>query len=250
MTKKIYTVVSFVIALVSPLAAQIIQFRGDTAVIDNKAYCVIVTTGGTQKHFSISAIASGEELILATPKSDNPKNMVYELTFLTTAQTTSWRPTRETTDYRTAFVKQLYLLSVLTPTGIDEWGAKHYTDNAAEVDRIANVIAARPKDDRKVKRNRNQDIFITRDHQIKQDNTIVGVYQETDFLTPKGTRLHGYRIALPDGTLIAEASTPDIYSNECVIVTKFDRHEYTLAAKSLKFAIWDIANYLVENDYL
>ncbi len=231
--------------------AQIIQFRGDTAVIDNKDYCVVATTGGTQKHFSISSIATGDELILATPKpSDNPKNIVYELMFLTTAQNSSWRPTREATDLRMAFVKQLYLSSVLTPTGIDEWGAKHYMDNAKEVDRIADVMAARPKDNRRIKRDKTQDVFITSNQQIKQGNQVIGVYQEADFITPKGTRLHGFRIALPDGTLVAEASTPDIYSHECVVVSKHDRHEFTIVAKNLKFAIWDISSYLIDNDYL
>jgi hypothetical protein len=250
LNKKNYLSLLFLLTSSLSVCGQIIQFHGDTAVIDNKNYCLIHTSGGVQKHFSICAIATGEEVLLASPKSDNPKNMVYDIMFLPTAQNSSWRPTRDATDYRMAFVKQLYLSSVLTPTGIDDWGAKHYMDNAGEVDRIADAMAARPKDGRRVKRNTSEDVFITRDQQIKQDKVLVGVYQDADFMTAKGTRLHGYRIALPDGTIIAEASTPDIYSHECVIVTKHDNHEYLIVAKNLKFALWDIVTYLIDNDYL
>lgn len=226
-----------------------IQFHGDTMLVDLKPYCLVEVSGGSYQHFSIKAL-NGEELILAEPKLENEKLAFYELAFLPISKNSTWRlPEKNMKDVKTAFMRQMYLSMVLTATGLDEGGVKYYTDNASEVENRMRGIQARPKDPRRVKRDRKATVQVTTG-QIKQDAQLVAVYEDTNVTTKGGTRLITYRFALPDGTLVAEATLTGEHTKKCVILTKYDRHEHFVNVENSKFAVWTVTDFLIENDYL
>ena len=240
--------VSLRTAVAQNTATPTILLRNDSVFTDGKPFCLLTIDGGSFLHFSLSSLA-GEELILASPKVENDKLQVYEITILPTAQNTTWRPTTDAKNLPLAFVRQIYLSGMVANNAIDENGLKYYMDNATEVERQAAVMAARPKDDRRVKRDRDADVQVL-EGRIKQSAALIGVYSDTEMVTKSGARLKGYRIALPDGTLIAEASLPDVHAKTCVVITEYDRHEHTIAVENFSFAVWKVAEFLVENDYL
>jgi hypothetical protein len=253
MYSKFYTTFFAILSTVAAVFAQQdeikIQFHGDTMLVNLKPYCIVTTNGGSYQHFSISAL-NGEEMILAEPKIENDKLAYYELMFLPTAKNSTWRPAdKNVKDIKTAFMRQIYLSGILTPTGLDEGGVKYYTDNASEFENRFRAIQARPKDPRRVKRDRDATVQVTIG-KIKQGAELVAVYEDTDIITKAGTHLKGYRFALPDGTLIAEAMLTDEHAKKCVITTKYDRHEHSVTVENLKFAVWTVTDYLIEHDYL
>jgi hypothetical protein len=226
-----------------------IQFHGDTMLVDLKPYCLVATSGGSYQHFSISAL-NGEELILAEPKLENDKLAYYDLVFLPITKNSTWRlPEKNMKDVKTAFMRQMYLSNVLTATSLDEGGVKYYTDNASEVENRVRNIQARPKDPRRIKRDRQATVQVTVG-QIKQDAQLVAVYEDTNVTTKSGTRLITYKFALPDGTLVAEATLTGEHSKKCVILTKYDRHEHFVQVENSKFAVWTVTDFLIEHDYL
>jgi hypothetical protein len=239
----------FIQSLANAQEGMKIQFHGDTMLVDLKPYCIVATSGGSYQHFSVSAL-NGDEMILAEPKLENDKLAYYELMFLPTAKNSTWRiMEKNIKDVKTALMRQIYLSEVMTATGLNEGGVKYYMDNAIELENRMRSIQARPKDPRRVKRDRQATVQVTTG-QIKQDAQLVAVYEDTNLTTKAGTRLISYKFALPDGTIVAEATLTGEHSKKCVILTKYDRHEHFVNVENSKFAVWTVTDFLIENEYL
>ncbi len=248
MIKKLLSIALLVAIVANAALAQSLEFKGDTAYYDQKAICVVTTTGGTQKHFTIASL-KGEDLIYANPApTATPKLMVYDIMFVPTAESTTWRPEKGVTDLRAAFVKKLIIASTLNKNGLVTAGVNYFILNANESERMAAAAAARPKPIAKIKRNTEESIFVTKG-QIRQDGKTIALYNDTEGVD-KDSPSRAYRIGYPDGTIVAEVSIADVKSHKAVVYTPFDRRNHTIEVEGYNFAVWSVAKFLVENDYL
>ena len=249
----------FILFFVGSANAQTqVKVVGDTVMVNETPFCLIRTTGGTLKHYSVYTL-NLDELVYCKPILEDGKHIGYSVLFLESGVEGQVPADK---NFKQQLGERLYRDEMIESGKIPMHAAKFFADRY----NAATLRASLPTSNPEIRsRDREKDIFIL-PNEIKQDNVIIGIYDEgaadasAGAWSPDELRRNSkqkskddivrYRVLLPSGKPIAEIKMQDVFSKQCILITNQDKKIHNLTVENYKFAMFTVAKYLVEQNYL